>query len=229
MDIRIDTNLAELPVWINSQVIKQMKFATSVALYDTAVEAQDAIRKDLKNKFTIRNGYVAKGIRINPKTSSAIKKTSQELNGMYVAVGTVDDFMARQNSGGEKKPRSGVHIGVPERDTPDQITRPKNFPGRIMKKPGYFIWCYDKRKYNASNNSSYLHYGIFKRMSKKRLPIKLVYKMVQSVKIPARWELLSVVDKEIKRQYYGNFERAFEHALSTAKMPRDATSHALSG
>ena len=44
MEITVETNLAEFEGWIDKTVLKQMRFATSVTLYETAKQAQEAVR-----------------------------------------------------------------------------------------------------------------------------------------------------------------------------------------
>lgn len=210
MEITVETNLAEFEGWIDKTVLKQMRFATSVTLYETAKQAQEAVRADLPHEFTIRNNWVSRGIRMAPGSSRAIRNSASGISDMKVEVGTVDEFMKMQAEGGVKKPHKADSVAIPNREPKTEITSRKKWPRRLLKQPGFFIWKYDRKG---------SHYGIFRRVGTARLPIKLVYKMQPSVKVPQRWELLKIVDKETKLNYAGNFQKAFEKALSTAKKP----------
>lgn len=205
MQILIDTNLKDLPVWINSHIIKQAAFATSVALYDTAVDVKKALIGDLTQKFTIRNGWVAKGIRIRPTGSRAIRKTGAGIAGMEAQVGTVDAFMAMQELGGTKKGKKNS-VAIPLREPQSEIMDKKKWPKALLKKPGYFI--------NKRQDGRIL---VFQRLGQKRYPIKLKYSFARSVKIPPRWNMRERASQIVSAQYNKNFTRAFEHALATAK------------
>ena len=205
MEIKIETNLAELPVWINEHVIKQATFATSVALYNTAAEIRDTLKNSLPENFTIRNDWVGKGIRVRPGTSKGIMRTSRAISGMQVEVGTVDAFMAMQELGGTKKGKKNS-VAIPLREPQSEIMDKKKWPKALLKKPGYFI--------NKRQDGRIL---VFQRLGQKRYPIKLKYSFARSVKIPPRWNMRERASQIVSAQYNKNFTRAFEHALATAK------------
>lgn len=82
---------------------KQLPFATARALTWLAMDVQKEERRELPRRFTIRNTWVAKGIRIKPA-----KKTR-----LVAEVYSRDDFMERQEEGGTKRPKQGQHLAVP--------------------------------------------------------------------------------------------------------------------
>ncbi|MBF0371620.1 MAG: hypothetical protein HQL52_19460, partial [Magnetococcales bacterium] len=110
---------------------KQARFATAVALTCTAKDAQEEVRRQLPERFTIRTGWLAKGVRVR----------SARKNNLEAAVTVLDDFMALQETGGMRKSHSGEALAVPvgARPTPRSITRPSKFPGRLLQKPRHFI------------------------------------------------------------------------------------------
>lgn len=208
MDIRIDTNLAELHQWIDGNVLKQMKFATSVALYDTAKEAQTKLREELPRHFTIRTDWVAKGIRIKPGSSRGIRNSGDGLNGMEVEIGTVDMFMRLHELGGTKEPkRKTRRMGIPKRDDKGEIIDKSKWPKALLKKPGYFMWTrpIDGRTF------------VFHRAQKSRYPIELKYSFAESVKIPQRWNMRETVENIADTRYLPIFAMAFDKAMATAK------------
>ena len=211
MEITVKTNLAEFPGFIDKEILKQMRFATSVTLYETAKQAQEAVRADLPHEFTIRNNWVSRDISMVPGSSRAIRNSASGISDMKVEVGTVDEFMRRQAEGGVKKPHKADSVAIPIREPKTEITTKRKWPGALMKKPGYFVWRY---------SDEYDHYGIFYRVRKTRLPIRLVYKMQPSVEVHGDWDLLKVVYKKVLREYNGNFHKAFADALATARIPK---------
>lgn len=209
MEIKIDTNFKDLPIWINQNIIKQATFATSVALYDTAVDVKNALIEDLPKSFTIRNGWVAKGIRIKPTSSKAIRKTGAGMAGMQVEVGTVDAFMQYQELGGVKQPkRKAKRLAIPVRNPQSEIIDKKKWPKALLGKPGskFFMWeRADGRLF------------VFQRLTRARYPIKLKYSFAESVKIPPRWNMRKTANEVVAKNYQDNFKRAFEHALANPK------------
>lgn len=205
MEIKIDTNLAELPIWINKHVLKQAIFASSVALYDTAVDVKEALIDSLPSDFIIRNGWVAKGIRIKPTGSKAIRATGKGIAGMEARVGTIDSFMAMQELGGKK---TGKHnsVAIPVREPVTEIMDKEKWPGALLKKPGFFT---QQRPDGRTL--------VFQRLGRKRYPIKLKYAIMRSVKIPPRWGMRDKSSAVVKARYEENFDRAFEMALATAR------------
>ncbi len=82
---------------------KQARFASAVALTRTVKDAQEEVRRQLPERFTIRTGWVAKGIRIKPARK----------NDLEASVRVLDDFMALQETGGLRKSQSGEALAVP--------------------------------------------------------------------------------------------------------------------
>lgn len=205
MEIKIETNLAELDVWLNQRVIKQAKFATSVALYETAKQAADTVRNQLPQDFTIRNTYVGKGIRVRPSGSKAIRATGRGIEGMEAQVGTLDEFMARQELGGKKEGTGGKDIAIPIRENPSDITTKSKWPKALMRKKNFFIQPY--KGYRA----------MFERTEKTRYPIKIRYWFKPTVNVNKRWRMIDTITEVVAQHYDKNFEDAFNRAMKTAR------------
>lgn len=110
---------------------KQARFAAARALTDVAQDIQQAVIRDLPEMFTIRSGWVAKGIRIvaaNPTSLEAV-------------IGSKDEFMERQAVGGTKEAEGGGSVAVPvgARPTRTAMTRPGHWPKALLAKSGKFI------------------------------------------------------------------------------------------
>ncbi|MEO5346858.1 MAG: hypothetical protein H7834_10840 [Magnetococcus sp. YQC-9] len=110
---------------------KQLRFAAALALTNTAKDAQEEVRRQLPQRFTIRTGWVAKGIHVR----------AADKNTLQTSVRVLDPFMTLQESGGDKISPFGDSLGVPvgARPTPTSVTRPGSFPGALLQKKGFFI------------------------------------------------------------------------------------------
>jgi len=127
----INTNAGELVRTLERFRVDQYPFAAAVALTRTAQDAQAEVRAGLPRRFTIRNRWVSQGIRIVPATKRRLESW----------VGSRDDFMALQETGGIKRPR-GEHLAVPT----EKVRRRKRGliskaqrPRRVLQKPKVFL------------------------------------------------------------------------------------------
>lgn len=178
-----------------SQLAKdQLPFANARALTWTASDAQKAIRRELPRRFIIRNNYVSKGIRIEKAT-----KANQAAK-----VGSVDEFMERQDKGGTKRPK-GRHVAIPvkiKRNKRDIVTK-SNRPRRILDKSG------PRQPFIATVKG---RLGIYQRVTKARTPIQLLYALRPTTQVKARFELERTVQKVVDER----FERLFKLSLDDA-------------
>jgi len=128
--INVRTNIRDYTRRLDRLARDQVPFATAVALIRTAQDAQEEVRKQLKRRFTIRRAWVPSGIRITPA-----RKTDLE-----ASVGSRDHFMALQETGGIKRPRTAAHIAVPAnvRRSKSGVVTKANRPRALLAKPGHF-------------------------------------------------------------------------------------------
>jgi len=179
---------------------KQTRFATAVALTRTAKDAQGKVRQELPERFTIRNGWVAKGIRIRPASKSHLES----------AVTILDKFMALQETGGTKRSHSGKGVAIPvgARPTPRSITRPSKFPGALLRKPRHFIAPFAR---NPAQKAVWRKVG---RGGGKR---KLMYMFADEVEIQPRFGFQETVEDVAQSRFDDHFFPALEMALRTSK------------
>ncbi|MBF0171465.1 MAG: hypothetical protein HQK87_10345, partial [Nitrospinae bacterium] len=74
-----------------AELEKQLRFAAAQALTRTAQDAQEEVKRQLPERFTIRTGWLARGIRIRPASRNNLK----------ASVLVKDAFMALQETGGD--------------------------------------------------------------------------------------------------------------------------------
>lgn len=101
---------------------RRVEFAAAKTLTRLAVDSQEQVRRELPRRFEIRNKGVAQGIRIKPATRKDLS----------AAVGSIDEFMVLQETGGTKRSRSGQSLAVPDsRREPGAIKRSRR--GAVTK------------------------------------------------------------------------------------------------
>lgn len=187
-----------------AEVGRQIPFATAVALTRTAKDVQARLIADLPADFTVRSPWTAKGIRV---------KSANKRN-LEAQVGSRDEYMARQATGGVKEPRSGQTVAVPitgrgrARATVKSPTRRGKWPARLLQKPRYFI-----QKINGK-------LGLWRRPSKGKRAIQLVYSLVDEVRIPKRWPLQRTAQAVVRKQWDRRAQEALTQALLTARRRR---------
>ncbi|MBF0339678.1 MAG: hypothetical protein HQL95_01780 [Magnetococcales bacterium] len=194
---------------------KQVKYATAVALTKTAKDIQSAVREDLPNRFTIRTGWVAKGIIIKPAT-----KTN-----LVAEVCVKDDFMKIQESGGEKTEESGKSVSIPfaARQNKQDTTRPSKFPRALLGKEGFFIAPLSTKKNGSARHGVWQRYGrkiIMKKgkyVGKKRQQIRLMYAFQHSVLLKPRFGFYGISSDIATKRIKVRFSEALKDAISTSK------------
>jgi len=180
---------------------KQLRFAAAQALTKTAQEAQEEVKRQLPERFTIRTGWLAKGVRIRPASRNNLK----------ASVLVKDAFMALQETGGDKTSPFGDALGVPvgARPTPQSVTRPSKFPGALLTKKGFFIAP-------IIHGSKIM--GVWKRTGKGRGErMTLMYVFEQKVRIKPRFGFRETVRKVVMERFPHRFAEALRQALASRR------------
>ena len=182
------------------QIPKQIRFATAVALTRTAKDAQEEVRRQLPERFTIRTGWVGKGIRIKPARK----------NDLEASVRVLDDFMALQETGGLRKSQSGEALAIPvgARSTPRSVTRPSKFPSRLLEKPRHFI---------AAFHDDPQTHAVWRRGGRKGRKLKLMYVFQSQVRLKPRFDFLEVVKLVVEARFAENFNEVMQEAIRTIR------------
>ncbi|MBF0322365.1 MAG: hypothetical protein HQL62_05385 [Magnetococcales bacterium] len=184
-----------------AELEKQLRFATAQALTRTTQDAQEEVKRQLPERFTIRTGWLARGIRIRPASRNNLK----------ASVLVKDAFMALQETGGDKTSPFGDALGVPvgARPTPQNITRPSKFPGALLAKKGFFI---------APIAHGSRTMGVWKRTGKGRGErLTLMYVFDQKVRLKPRFGFHETVRKVAVERFPVHLREALKKALATAR------------
>ena len=179
---------------------KQARFATAVALTRTAKDAQEEVRRQLPERFTIRTGWLAKGIRVK----------SARKNDLEASVRVLDDFMALQETGGDRRSRSGKSLAIPygARPNPRSVTRPSKFPGQLLEKPNHFI---------APFHDDPQTHAVWRRGGRKGKKLKLMYVFADQVRLEPRFDFMETVREVVEARFQENFNDALREALAAAR------------
>jgi hypothetical protein len=197
--IKIEFQEKRLRRWFDDLAEKQVPFATSVALNNTAFDARKALIAQFPRIFTVRSKWINKGLRVEKS-----HKTNLE-----AAIGHLDEYMARQAKGGTKTAtKSFVGVPVRARKTPKHKTTRAKWPGRLLRKKKHFI-----KPLSAGGAL-----GLFKIVGGKKNPrLELWYVLAERVKVPKRWPLQKTVEQVVREKFAANAAEAMRRALKTAK------------
>ncbi len=190
--------------FMDKLALSQLPFATSNALNTTAFGAQGIVRKDMPNKFILRNNFVVRGILVKKST----KRT------LSAAVFSRDNFMLGQETGGERKAFRN-RLAVPDQVRTNirrRITKAKR-PRNITKKPKVFLMKHSivqrkggKKIRRASSGSSF------------ESKYKILYRLRRSVTLKPRFDMRGTVDRAVVRIFPGAFKAAYIRAIKSAKI-----------
>lgn len=180
---KVDSNLAKLAG-------NQLPFITSVALNRTATGARDLVRSNLPKRFTLRNNWTRGGIQ-------SVMSNKSSLMAQVLA----PDYMAIQETGGERSPRVSSTLAAPAEKTNRVI--PKGLRPRAMIQSGKAFVL------PMSNGNA----GVFQRTGKKRKDIKLLYTLSDQQSYEERFHFEDDVRAYVMTKFSVNFAAAFAQAM----------------
>lgn len=95
---------------------RAVPYAARNALNNAAFEGRKLWQANMGRKFTIRNTYVQRSIRV-------VKATGLDIDRMEATLGTPLDFMATEELGGTERPKKGSHLPIPVRAASGKTVR----------------------------------------------------------------------------------------------------------
>lgn len=181
---------------------RQAPFVLAVSLTRTVQAVQAELRKDLPTQFTIRDGWVSKGIRIK-----AAKKNDPEAE-----VGSKDEFMREQAEGATvagaiatKHIRKTTKTRLRASVLPVALAR-KAARLRILTKPdGSFRFPTDNTP------------AIMQRVKKSRYPLRRLYTFSKDIEIPERWPFGATVEEIATKVWPEEVAKAIRRVLDEAR------------
>jgi hypothetical protein len=199
MEIKYDSRM--INGWINNMQKKQLPYATSRALNDTAFMARKEIIEQLPKRFIIRNTWTQKGIRV-------IKSHKSQWPDVHAEIGSVDYFMKYQELGAVRK-KNKKAISIPKEirsDIKQSITRAKK-PAAILSKSG------KNRPYIGKTSKG--KSAIFKPISKTKR--KLLYVFESQIVNKPRPIISDVTRQVTNGEMFQTFKKYFEKAFHDSK------------
>jgi hypothetical protein len=186
---------------------KHIPFAMARALTWVAIDSQKQIVREMPLHFIIRSNRVLKGIRTTP----ASKQT------MTSSVGSIDDFMELQQTGGIKKPKGTAHnVSTPQgirssiKELIPKSKKPPSIAGKISKRKEEGKKARKKEPFwLRSEGDSFL----MTRFGTNKKDIKALYIMKKTVKLKPIFGLDKTVYKVVKQRW----DRLFELSLDRAE------------
>lgn len=196
MILRIDFDSHRFKTWLSDLEKKQIPYAISGALNGVAFRAQRAIRANLKKKYTLRNKYTEKSIRVE----------KAKKNNLQSIVGTEADYLLEHETGGIFKNKKSRNYSVPQqvRRTKRGIVSKSKYPSRLKSK--------NIRLTNAKNRKG----KILLQFQKGKKPIVL-WAFEPQKKIKKTLFFQETAEKIGTKYMPIEFQKSFEYAMRTAK------------
>lgn len=198
MDVELTVDLSDFERRMSRLARDQVPFATALTLTRVTLHARDELREDLPNHFVIRNRWTERGV---------VAKTASKRD-LEAIVGHRDEYMARQATGGTKRPKSASLVAIPKaaRPRPTSPTPRSRWPRQMLARARTFVRRLPGGKL-----------ALLQRAGKGRFPLKVLYLFAPQVNVPARWPLLRTVEKAIADVWVKTAEDAWKRALRTAR------------
>jgi hypothetical protein len=191
MKVRVHTDVDRYTAWLGDAEKRQVPFALARALTMTARDAQVDYRGELPKRFTLRNSWTSRGIRITPAT-----KANPE-----AVVGSLEPYMARQEDGGTKTPKTAHRVAVPK-VKPSRIIPKSKRPRALLGKPGVF----------EVTTGRYAG-AIMQRDGRARTPVTILYWLRRGVNVRPRAGFGATTVKSVGEHFAPNMVEALSSAL----------------
>lgn len=208
MDIKLSGNYRELEKRLNSVQRKQLPFAFSKTLNDTAFQVRKTVTGPTYNRaFDVKNSkFSGQSFRVFKATKRKLEASVTQVKVRQLYRGN----LKMHAEGGIKRPRAG-NIAIPSDKMKAKRTRTgrigqANRPRQLLEKPRTFIAVM------PSGNR-----GIWQRRGNKRLPIDLLYTLDSSVRITKSYMFFEDGSKVVRKKLQRNFSKAFDQAMKTRK------------
>jgi hypothetical protein len=205
MDIDIKTNLDEFVAHLSDLEKKQLPFATSRALNDVAKDMQAKVIDATTSHFNNTKQWYLPGRPLG------IKRIFSDKRDLTSGVFTKAPFGILQEEGGVKTATKTANLAIPLDDI--QKKYKTNRPGlsgakRALQETG-------KRKPFIIMANGKL--GMYQRTTKKRFPLKLLFRLQPSARTEKRWGFKDAAEGEARRRFVSAFQKRLIEAIESMK------------
>lgn len=191
LTINVGTNASDVGRAFERIVGRHLPYVTTRTLTELAKRGQEQVRAELPERFSIRNTWVSRGIRMEPAQKRAWPH-------VFSVIGTRDDFMVQHQTGEDKRPRRSDALAIPnvaEGGRPGVIVRRS---GRIPKRLKPRTLLRGRKAFLQRVKGNWV---ILQRTTKKRYPVRFLYGMRDSALIKEAWEIDDTVRAVVAKRY----------------------------
>lgn len=198
MQVKFDSDIKKATRFLDNISKKQIPFATSLALNQTANDVKDKEQQTMQRDLDRPTPGVIKSIRVK-------RSSKRKLIAIVFIIPAVSDFLRYQISGGIRPPRGrteAVPVGI-------RLNIYGNIPGRRTGKLSKLLIRPDTFSGTRKGIS-----GIWQRT--RGGSIKLLVAYEPTTKYKPRWRFYDIAAKHSVKVWPRNFNKALSIALSTA-------------
>lgn len=200
MQVSVKTDAEEVAKFFGLLGRRHIPFAFERAFRALGIEAQKEVREELPKRFVLRGQRVSKGVQYWYTKRSAWPN-------MQVEIGSRDEFMALQETGGTKRPAQHRMLAVPTL----QVRRGHTISGRI---PKAFT---PKRLMQSGRGEINRKRATVLMWLKQRGVSRPAYVLARQAKLQPRFGLRTTVEGVVQLRFGKLFTDAMWYAIKTAK------------
>jgi len=188
LKLDVTADIAKATEHLSDLVRQHVPNAAAKALTRTAIDARDAVRDGLPERFNLRRPWISRGIGVTPAKPRTL----------MAEVWSRDRFMALQETGGTKSGKLAIPVGSMAQTAQTRVIPKSQWPGRLLAKKNVF--------YRAGS--------VFERRDEKR--ILALYLLRRQQKVKPRFGMADTVRSVALREYQQQMERALREELTKA-------------
>lgn len=207
--LELRVNATDVINTLDDVAVNQIPFALAKALYQTALDFQQAERERLDAIFSLRRPQFIyqQGVKLLSGYPSKRK--------LFVILGQDPraDFLGKFEEGGEKTPEKSENIAIPE-----DVRRSKSDIVINSQRPkALFASGAPVFEIKPGDDDEHLAPGIYQRVGRNGRKLKKLYALQSEVPIAATLGFEETAQKTVQDRWAINFSDAFQQALATAK------------
>ncbi len=194
VDIRLELDLPPYLRALNALGKDQMPYAVAQTLTSVAFLAQARLRRQLPRRFRLRSTWTSKGIKVK-------KARKRDWPATYAMVGTRDEYMVQQETGGIRRARNGKYRAIPARSLRRKASGAVHGAQRPRKLIGDGLAYFGRESIQLTGGKS----GRGRKGT--------AYWLREQVRIRPRWGMRVSVEQTVSRTIQPVFHRQMAAAL----------------
>ena len=198
MNISVNMDVRDVTRWVAKVHKKQIPFAASQALNDTAFQARTDVMDAMAKYLDRPTPWTKRGIRVNRASKRTLRAEVLILDNRW-------KYLKYQTKGGTRQPNNKA-IAVPveqRRNKYGNMTR--GAVAKLLAKPNVFS--------GQVNGVP----GIYQRVGGRNPRTKLLVYWVPVVEYEARFPFQKIVQQSVKKNFKKNFDRRLAAAIRSAR------------